>query len=57
MRWESMAVWNTIPAPMRVPFIKSVNEMEVVRQHSLENIKKWRDKLLVEVLKIDRSFS
>ena len=57
LRWESMAAWNTIPAPMREPFIKSVNEMEVVRQHSLENIKKWRDKLLVEVLKIDRSFS
>jgi hypothetical protein len=31
--------------------------MEVVRQHSLENIKKWRDKLLLEVLKLDRSFS
>jgi 3-hydroxyacyl-CoA dehydrogenase len=56
LRWESMAAWNTIPAPMREPFIKSVNEMEVLRQHSLENIKKWRDKLLVEVLKIDRSF-
>jgi 3-hydroxypropionate dehydrogenase (NADP+) len=57
LRWESMAAWSTIPAPMRAPFIKSVNEMEVVRQHSLQNIKKWRDKLLVEVLKIDRSFS
>ena len=57
LRWESMAAWNTIPAPMKEPFIKSVNEMAVVRQHSLENIKKWRDKLLVEVLKIDRSFS
>ena len=57
LRWESMAAWSTIPAPMRAPFIKSVNEMEVVRQHSLENIKKWRDKLLVEILKIDRSFS
>jgi len=57
LRWESMAAWNTIPVPMREPFIKSVNEMEVVRQHSLENIKKWRDKLLLEVMKIDRSFS
>jgi 3-hydroxypropionate dehydrogenase (NADP+) len=57
LRWESMAAWNTIPAPMRGPFIKSVNEIDVVRQHSLENIKKWRDKLLVDVLKIDRSFS
>jgi 3-hydroxypropionate dehydrogenase (NADP+) len=57
LRWRSMAAWNTIPAPMKEPFIKSVNEMAVVRQHSLENIKKWRDKLLVEVLKIDRSFS
>jgi 3-hydroxypropionate dehydrogenase (NADP+) len=56
LRWESMAAWNTIPISMREPFIKSVNEMEVVRQHSLENIKKWRDKLLLEVMKIDRSF-
>ena len=57
LRWKSMAAWNTIPAPIKEPFIKSVNEMEVVRQHSLENIKKWRDKLLVEVLKLDRSIN
>jgi 3-hydroxypropionate dehydrogenase (NADP+) len=57
LRWQSMAAWNTIPAPMREPFIKSVNEMEVLRQHSLERIKKWRDKLLVKILKIDRSFT
>ena len=57
LRWESMAAWHSLPTPMRAPFIKSVNEMEMVRQHSLEDIKKWRDKLLVEVLKIDRSFS
>jgi len=57
LRWESMAAWKTIPAPLKAPFIKSVNEMEVVRQHSLANIKKWRDKLLVEVLKLDRSLS
>jgi 3-hydroxypropionate dehydrogenase (NADP+) len=57
LRWKSMAAWNTIPATMKKPFVNSVNNMEVVRQHSLENIKKWRDKLLLEVLKLDRSFS
>lgn len=55
LRWESMAAWKSIPPPMRDPFVKSVNEMAVVRKNSLKKIKNWRDKMLIEVLKLNRS--
>lgn len=55
LRWESMATWNSIPSPLRDAFVKSVKEMTVVRQNSLKKIKNWRDKRLVEVLKLNRS--
>jgi hypothetical protein len=40
---------------MRETLVKNVNEMSIVRKHSLEKIKNWRDKMLVEILKLDRS--
>jgi 3-hydroxypropionate dehydrogenase (NADP+) len=55
LRWESMATWNSISPPLRDSLVKSVNEMAVVRRHSLKKIKNWRDKMLVEVLKLNRS--
>jgi carnitine 3-dehydrogenase len=55
LRWESMATWKSIPPPLRDSFVKSVNEMAVVRKNSLKKIKNWRDKMLVEVLKLNRS--
>lgn len=55
LRWESMATWDAISPPMRDTFVKSVNEMAIVRQNSLEKIKNWRDEMLMEILKLDRS--
>lgn len=55
LRWESMATWHTVSAPMRETLVKNVNEMSIVRKHSLEKIKNWRDKMLVEILKLDFS--
>jgi 3-hydroxypropionate dehydrogenase (NADP+) len=55
LRWESMATWSSISPPLGDAFIKGVNEMTVVRKHSLKKIKDWRDKMLLEVLKLDRS--
>ena len=55
LRWESMATWNTISSPVRETLINSVNEMPMVRDNSLEKIKNWRDKMLMEILKLDRT--
>ncbi len=55
LRWESMATWDAISPLMQDTFVKSVNEMTIVRQNSLEKIKNWRDKMLMEILKLDRS--
>jgi hypothetical protein len=40
---------------VRETLVNSVNEMPVVRENSLENIKIWRDKMLMEMLKLDRT--
>jgi 3-hydroxypropionate dehydrogenase (NADP+) len=55
LRWESMATWDTISASMGEALVSSVNEMPIVRDNSLEKIKNWRDKMLVEILKLDRT--
>jgi 3-hydroxypropionate dehydrogenase (NADP+) len=53
LRWESMATWNTVPSQVRDTVVDSVNEMPIVRDKSLDEIKNWRDKMLMEILKLD----
>jgi 3-hydroxypropionate dehydrogenase (NADP+) len=55
LRWESMATWNTISPEVRGNVVNSVNEMPIIRDNSLEAIKGWRDKMLMEILKLDRT--
>ncbi len=55
LRWESMATWNTISSQVRDTLVNSVNEMPIVRDNSLEEIKNWRDNMLMEILKLDRT--
>jgi 3-hydroxypropionate dehydrogenase (NADP+) len=55
LRWDSMATWNTISSSVKDHLVDSVNEMPVVRENSLEKIKIWRDKMLMEMLKLDRT--
>lgn len=55
LRWGSMATWDTISDPIREAVVSSVNEMPVVRDHALEEIKSWRDEKLMEMLKLDRT--
>jgi 3-hydroxypropionate dehydrogenase (NADP+) len=50
-RWETMETWTSISAKAAQAVAKGVNEMEVVRTRSLDEIKAWRDKMLVNVLK------
>jgi hypothetical protein len=40
---------------VRETLVSSVNEMPIVRDNSLEKIKNWRDKMLMEILKLDRT--
>ncbi len=55
LRWDSMATWNTVSSSVKDRLVDSVNEMPVVRENSLEKIKIWRDKMLMEMLKLDRT--
>ena len=55
LRWESMATWDTMSSSMRETLVNSVNEIPIVRKNSLEKIKNWRDKMLMEILKLDRT--
>jgi len=51
-RWESMETWTSIPSSAANAIVKGVNEMEVVRTKTLEEISSWRDEMLVKLLKI-----
>ena len=53
LRWGSMAGWDTITSSVKETLINSVNQMPIVRDHSLEEIKNWRDKMLMEISKLE----
>ena len=53
LRWGSMAGWDTITSSVKETLIDSVNQMPIIRDHSLEEIKTWRDKMLMEISKLD----
>lgn len=55
VRWESMAGWNEISPSQRDALVKSVRDMVVVRENDLEKIKNWRDRMLMEILKLNRN--
>jgi carnitine 3-dehydrogenase len=54
IRWESMADWHTLSPAMKQTLVDSVNAMPIVRENSLQKIKDWRDKMLLEILKLER---
>ena len=51
-RWESMATWGKIPDSAEASVIKSVSEMEIIRIKGLEELKSWRDEMLIKALRI-----
>jgi 3-hydroxyacyl-CoA dehydrogenase len=55
VRWESMATWKSVSPRMREDIEKKVKAMPIVREYTLDQIKNWRDRMLVEMLKLDRS--
>ena len=55
VRWESMATWKSVSPRMREALVEKVNAMPILREKSLDQIKNWRDRMLIEMLKLDRS--
>ena len=53
-RWETMETWTSIPPSAAKKMIRGVKEMEVVRKKTLEEIKHWRDQMLVKLLRVIR---
>jgi hypothetical protein len=46
-----MDTWTSIPPSAANKIIRGVEEMESVRTKTLEEIKNWRDQMLVKLLK------
>ena len=53
-RWETMETWTSIPPSAAKKMISGVKEMKVVRTKTLEEIKNWRDKMLIKLLRVVR---
>ncbi|MEE9611799.1 MAG: 3-hydroxyacyl-CoA dehydrogenase NAD-binding domain-containing protein [Desulfatiglandales bacterium] len=51
-RWESMETWTSMPSSATDAIVKGVKEMEVVRTKTLEDIKSWRDEMLIKLLEL-----
>jgi 3-hydroxypropionate dehydrogenase (NADP+) len=51
-RWETMETWTSIPPSAAKAAIEGLYEMEVIRAKTLEEIKTWRDTMLVKILKL-----
>jgi 3-hydroxypropionate dehydrogenase (NADP+) len=53
-RWETMETWTSIPPSAARKIVRGVKELEIVRSRTLEEIKNWRDGMLVKLLKVIR---
>ncbi len=51
-RWKTMETWTSIPPLAAKKVISGVKEMEVIRTKTLEEIKSWRDEMLVKLLRL-----
>ena len=54
LRWKSMATWDTLSPSMREALVNGVNAMPVLCENSMKKIKDWRDRMLLEMLKLER---
>jgi len=51
-RWETMETWTSIPQSAVKAVVQGVKEIEIVKEKTLEEIKQWRDEMLVKILKV-----
>jgi len=55
--WKTMATWTSIPLSAKRKVIEGVKQTEMVRTKTMEDIVKWRDDNLIELLKLRRKWS
>ncbi|MGD0805522.1 MAG: 3-hydroxyacyl-CoA dehydrogenase NAD-binding domain-containing protein [Candidatus Bathyarchaeia archaeon] len=54
-KWlETMAKWTETPESAVEKAVEGVHEMDLVREHSYEELEDWRDKSMVDILKSRR---
>ena len=51
-RWETMETWTSIPPSAVKKIVNGVKEMDMVRTKTLDEIKSWRDEMLVKFLRL-----
>ncbi|MGQ9544019.1 MAG: 3-hydroxyacyl-CoA dehydrogenase NAD-binding domain-containing protein [Candidatus Bathyarchaeia archaeon] len=51
-RWRSMAKWTEIPPKAERKIIQGIKDMRLLREKSIEEVARWRDEKLIELLKI-----
>ena len=51
-RWETMETWTSIPPSAAKKVVSGVKAMDVIRTKTLEEIKRWRDEMLVKLLRL-----
>ena len=51
-RWETMETWTSIPQSAVKAVVQGVKEIDIVKEKTLEEIKQWRDEMLVRILKV-----
>jgi 3-hydroxypropionate dehydrogenase (NADP+) len=51
-RWETMETWTSIPPSAIEAMVKGTRDMETVRGKSLDEIRAWRDEMLVKIVKL-----
>jgi len=55
-RWSSLASWKQLPRGARLKIIRSVKNMEAVKDASIDTLNDQRDRRLMELLRVDRCF-
>lgn len=51
-RWKTMVTWQSVPPEAASAVIRGINQMEIVRRQSLDEIRNWRDRTLVKLIKV-----
>jgi len=51
-RWKSLSKWTSLSTSMKNKIIEGIRKEELIRKKSLEELIRWRDEKLVDLLKI-----
>lgn len=50
--WENMRTWTSIPYSAAKKVVKGIRQMDIVQKRTFEEIVNWRDKKLIELLRV-----